>query len=126
MRPRGSPPTPSAMSRPSEPVETTSMPFSTSLSPIFMIEPLPNCFSIWESAACRAFALFSSILGISEFALLMTLSIGLSHLSSVGRFSPGLARTAHESRHHTENLQAPARANDRVGFVRGLQDERAL
>jgi hypothetical protein len=26
-----------------------------------MIEPLPNCFSIWESAAASAFALLSSI-----------------------------------------------------------------
>ena len=32
-------------------------------SPIFMIEPLPNCFSICESAAASAFDLFSSILG---------------------------------------------------------------
>jgi hypothetical protein len=40
-----------------------------------MIEPLPNCFSICESAAARAFALFSSILGASEVLLEMTLSI---------------------------------------------------
>ena len=51
------------------------MPFSTSASPNFMIEPLPNCFSIWESAAARAFALFSSILGVSELPLEMTLSM---------------------------------------------------
>ena len=53
------------------------MPFSTSASPIFMIEPLPNCFSICESAACRALALFSSILGASAAVLEMTLSIGI-------------------------------------------------
>lgn len=30
-------------------------------SPRRMIEPLPNCFSIWPSAAANAFCLFSSI-----------------------------------------------------------------
>jgi hypothetical protein len=30
-------------------------------SSIFMIEPLPNCFSIWESAAANALDLLSSI-----------------------------------------------------------------
>jgi hypothetical protein len=65
------------MSRPREPVETTWMPFSTSLSPIFMMAPLPNCFSICESAAERALDLFSSILGASELVLAMTLSIGI-------------------------------------------------
>jgi hypothetical protein len=49
------------MSRPSEPVETTGMSVTTLPSPIFMIEPLPNCFSIWASAAASAFALLSSI-----------------------------------------------------------------
>ncbi len=63
------------MSRPREPVETTSIALSTSASPSFMIEPLPNCFSIWDSAAARAFALFSSILGVSELLLEMTLSM---------------------------------------------------
>ncbi len=60
-------PTPSAMSRPSEPVETTSMSSITSPSPSFMIEPLPNCFSIWASAACRAlaFSVFSALTGAS-------------------------------------------------------------
>jgi hypothetical protein len=36
------------------------------------------------------------------------------------------SRPSHQSRHHTEDLQAPSWANDRVGFVRGLQDETAL
>jgi hypothetical protein len=40
-----------------------------------MIEPLPNCFSICESAAASAFDLFSSILGASSLGLEMTLSI---------------------------------------------------
>ena len=51
------------------------MPFSTSESPIFMMEPLPNCFSICESAACSALALFSSILEGSAGGVEMTLSI---------------------------------------------------
>jgi hypothetical protein len=42
------------MSRPSEPVETTWMSSIFSPSPRRMIVPLPNCFSIWASAACRA------------------------------------------------------------------------
>src|SRR4029450_11456013 len=44
------------MSRPSEPVETTWISSMASPSPRRMIDPLPNCFSIWASAACRAFA----------------------------------------------------------------------
>ena len=60
-----------------EPVETTSIARSTSASPIFMIEPLPNCFSICDRAAASAFALFSSIFGVSGPALEMTLSIGI-------------------------------------------------
>ncbi|MNT34430.1 hypothetical protein D3C72_1704120 [compost metagenome] len=44
------------MSRPSEPVETTWMSSITSPSPRRMIVPLPNCFSIWASAAARALA----------------------------------------------------------------------
>src|SRR3712207_7270239 len=43
--PRGKPPTPSARSRPSEPVETTCTSLAASAS-IFMMEPLPYCFSI--------------------------------------------------------------------------------
>src|SRR3954471_24731738 len=54
MRPRGRPPTPSAMSRPSEPGDTVSMSIDLSFLPSFMTEPLPNCRSIWESAADRA------------------------------------------------------------------------
>jgi len=46
---------PSAMSSPSEPVDTTSMSSATSPSASRMIEPLPNCFSICASAAARAF-----------------------------------------------------------------------
>src|SRR4051794_25815303 len=58
MRPLGRPPMPSAMSRPSEPVETTSISFSACcFAPMRMIEPLPNDRSIWLSAASSAFDL---------------------------------------------------------------------
>ena len=56
-RPRGKPPMPSAMSRPSEPVETVSTSIDLSFLPSRMIEPLPKLRSIWESAASRAFDL---------------------------------------------------------------------
>src|SRR5215831_12323483 len=49
------------MSSPSEPVDTTDKSLCTWASPIFMIEPLPNCFSIWASAAASALLLLSSI-----------------------------------------------------------------
>src|SRR6266576_5212307 len=48
---------PSAISRPSEPVETVSTSIDLSFLPSRMIEPLPKLRSIWESAASRAFDL---------------------------------------------------------------------
>ena len=59
--------TPKAMSRPSEPVETTSMSSMTSPSPSRMIVPLPYCFSICASAACRAlaFSVLRALTGMS-------------------------------------------------------------
>src|SRR6185369_14037281 len=60
-RPRGNPPMPSAMSRPSEPVEIASTSYDAAASPKRMTEPLPNCFSICPSAALNAFLRFSSI-----------------------------------------------------------------
>src|SRR5215472_2958461 len=54
IRPRGKPPMPSAMSRPSEPVGITSVSAAASREPSFIIEPLPNARSIWPSAASRA------------------------------------------------------------------------
>src|SRR5438477_8765564 len=56
-RPRGRPPTPSAMSSPSEPDEMVSMSIERSFLPSFITEPLPNWRSIWESAADRALVL---------------------------------------------------------------------
>src|ERR671919_2967089 len=54
MRPRGRPPTPSARSRPSEPVETVSISTARSRWPSFMTEPLPKARSICPIAASRA------------------------------------------------------------------------
>src|SRR6516165_6876185 len=54
MRPRGTPPMPSAISRPSEPVEITSVSAAASCEPSFIIEPLPKARSIWPSAASKA------------------------------------------------------------------------
>ena len=52
-RPRGSPPIPSARSSASAPVGIASIP-TWPRSPSFMIEPLPNCLSIWLSAISSA------------------------------------------------------------------------
>src|SRR5262245_55130864 len=54
MRPFGRPPTPSAMSSPSDPDDTVSTSIERSFLPSFITEPLPNWRSIWESAAERA------------------------------------------------------------------------
>ncbi len=56
-RPRGRPPTPSAMSSPSDPVEMVSISTGFSPLPSRMMEPLPKARSIWESAASNAFVL---------------------------------------------------------------------
>src|SRR5215207_4902731 len=48
---------PSAISRPSEPVDTVSTSMALLFLPSRMMEPLPKLRSIWESAASRAFDL---------------------------------------------------------------------
>src|ERR1700754_2715562 len=45
------------MSRPSEPDEMVSTSIERSFLPSFITEPLPNCLSIWDSAADRALVL---------------------------------------------------------------------
>src|SRR5271169_2755135 len=62
-RPRGSPPMPSAMSSPSDPVDTVSVSSPRSRLPSFITEPLPKARSIWLSAAssARLRSLFSSL-----------------------------------------------------------------
>ena len=61
-RPRGKPPTPSAASKEIAPVEITEMGTTAPLLPSFMMEPLPNCFSICVMARsiARLFSVFSS------------------------------------------------------------------
>src|SRR5215813_7724816 len=56
-RPFGRPPTPSAISSPSEPEETVSTSIDRSFLPSFITEPLPNWRSIWDSAADNALLL---------------------------------------------------------------------
>src|SRR6185437_8610122 len=56
-RPRGRPPTPSAISSPSEPEEMVSISIERSFLPSRITEPLPNWRSIWDSAADRALVL---------------------------------------------------------------------
>src|SRR5712691_9226591 len=76
------------MSRPSDPVETTWM-SCRAWESIFMMEPLPNCFSIWARAACRALALASSM----TFPLLtIGLSLILNVAADAGAASTGAAQ----------------------------------
>src|SRR3990167_7826844 len=56
--PRGMPPTPSAMSRDSAPVEIVGTSSFVAL-PNFIIVPLPYCFSICDTARSRACCRFS-------------------------------------------------------------------
>src|SRR5713226_2904788 len=57
-RPRGMPPTPSARSRETEPVEMAAMSWTSgSSTPSRITEPLPNCFSMAETASSIAFSL---------------------------------------------------------------------
>src|ERR1700753_2400406 len=64
-RPRGKPPTPRAASKLMEPVEMTEIGSRASLDPRRTMEPLPNCFSIWERASSTALAR-SSIAGMAK------------------------------------------------------------
>src|SRR2546426_12130004 len=64
-RPRGYPPTPRAASSESEPDEIASRAAVLSMPPRRMMEPLPNCFSICDTARSRAllFSVLSSAIG---------------------------------------------------------------
>src|ERR1700733_5448647 len=65
-RPRGTPPTPRAASKLIEPVEMTEIGTIASLAPRRMMEPLPNCFSIWLRALSTARARSSArAMGVS-------------------------------------------------------------
>src|SRR5216684_5895173 len=105
-RPRGNPPTPSAMSRPNDPVETTWMPCRAWES-IFMMEPLPNCFSIWARAACSALALPSSM-------TFPSLTIGLSLILNVAADAGAAPTRAAQPKQRNCLLVAPSRQPSRV------------
>ena len=60
---------PSARSRESAPVGMDSM-FIPMLSPMRMTEPLPNCFSIWPSAASSALSRSVSAISLSSVSAL--------------------------------------------------------
>jgi hypothetical protein len=88
MRPRGKPPTPSAMSSETEPEETawTSLTSASSL-PRRMMEPLPNSFSMDATASSIAFS-FSGPTGIGLLRFLQrasryqaTLTTAADHLN---------------------------------------------
>ena len=61
MRPRGTPPMPSAASSGSAPVGITPMLSSLPSSPSFMMDPCPNFDSIWSVVSLSIFA-FSSFM----------------------------------------------------------------
>src|SRR5690349_19109561 len=65
------------MSRPSEPVETTSISSITSPSPSRMIVPLPYCFSICARAACSAFCFSVLTAGLAIFVAVASMGGGL-------------------------------------------------
>ncbi|CCW09184.1 hypothetical protein EBGED10_59290 [Bacillus sp. GeD10] len=55
MRPFGYPPTPNALSNPTEPLDTTDT-FCSGRSPSFIIAPVPNSFTIFFRASSNAFS----------------------------------------------------------------------
>src|SRR5947207_961444 len=75
MRPRGTPPTPSAASTPIEPVEILLM-AANSFAPRRMMEPFPNCRSIWVRAVSAAFNLSLGTLAICLLLAVCHLVIG--------------------------------------------------
>src|ERR1039457_553754 len=128
MRPRGRPPMPSAMSRASAPVGIDSM-FMCRFSPMRMIEPLPNCFSIWPSAASRALARSSVAITVSLFFVTrahyvpLVTSVGLHPLS---RYYEQVFVTRISNRFHAEpstgNLPGFSLANSLL-INQGLIDQ---
>ncbi len=78
------------MSRPSEPVDTTERSLAIWASPIFMIEPLPNCFSICASAAVRALLFWSSIGESSGMSVISGVSPGGLAAGKAGFTSAGM------------------------------------
>ena len=80
MRPRGTPPTPSAMSSEMEPVEMTWMSrMSGSSLPSRMMEPLPN----WRSTAPMASSIAFSFSGFTDMGCLDLAELGWMGLNAV-------------------------------------------
>src|SRR5258708_8220890 len=96
------------MSRPSDPVETTWMPCRAWES-IFMMEPLPNCFSIWARAACSALALPSSM-------TFPSLTIGLSLILNVAA-DVGAAPRGRRNRNKISASLSPPHVSHRGCFA---------
>ena len=97
MRPRGTPPMPSARSSESAPVGIAATRTWAPSSPMRMTVPLPNsrsiCVSAPWSAAARAFAAFSSSVVTLIAPLLVTVVRGSHRTRRRGRNSPGRGRT---------------------------------
>src|SRR2546427_5745637 len=98
------------MSKPREPVDTTCTSCAAAES-IFMMEPLPNCFSIWARAACRALALASSM-------TFPSLTIGLSLILNVAA-DAGAAPPGRRNRNKKSAPCRPSHVSDR-GVLRRL------
>jgi hypothetical protein len=81
---------PSAMSSPSEPVDVDSISATGLSPPSRMIEPLPNCRSIWASAESSAFC--RSLLRLSVMSRRFAVAMGRVPYSMFtgGRQSPAL------------------------------------
>src|SRR6058998_3913512 len=104
-RPRGSPPVPSARSSPSEPDGMTGTSGGASVAPSFMMDPLPNCFSIWAIASSMA-RFFSS-----------RSAIAFSFNCQVGSKATGLYSSA-EGHFHQGCIDGSARTQLALGEVR--------
>ena len=87
---------PSAMSRPSEPVETASVARPRSRLPSFITEPLPKARSIWLSAASRARlrSLFSSLPTTRKAACAMTCLPVISQRPPIPKRIPAASEAA--------------------------------
>src|SRR5690242_4820426 len=112
MRPRGTPPTPIAASKPIDVVEIAGI-SETSRSPNRIIDPLPNFFSIFANAASTALprsALIrsSAMAYISFFAPLLKLHMLVFLL-------PGLTGPQWAAR--TENIAHPEREWNSVSHL---------
>src|ERR1700721_1718782 len=87
-RPRGRPPTPSAMSSPSEPVGIVAISTAFWFLPRRMIEPLPKARSICESAASRALVLSTKVPSTTRRLAELTALLLLSRSASSRQILP--------------------------------------